>query len=38
MIHLYSSNVLLSDVPGLAGFARLCAGDQYEVRNTNTSM
>lgn len=22
---------------GLAGFARLCAGDQYEVRNTNTS-
>ena len=25
-----------SDVSGLAGFARLCAGDQYEVRNTIT--
>lgn len=25
---------LISDVSGLAGFARLCAGDQYEVRHT----
>lgn len=28
----------ISDVSGLAGFARLCAGDQYEVRNTIPSM
>lgn len=27
----------LFHVAGLAGFARLCAGDQYEVRNRNTS-
>ena len=26
-------SLLISDDSGLAGFARLCAGDQYEVRD-----
>ncbi len=33
----FSFFLSISDVSGLAGFARLCAGDQYEVRNANTS-
>lgn len=33
----FSFFMSISDVSGLAGFARLCAGDQYEVRATNTS-
>lgn len=30
-------SLVISDVTGLAGFARLCVGDQYEVRNPNSN-